>query len=70
MKAVYIFDKEQLAYRRVSFKPFLVLPVVLLLAVAFNYFYFFAPICDYTDWKGETEKVTVQEYINNYLIEK
>lgn len=70
MKPLYIYDKEQLAFKRVSLKSLLVLPVVFVLSVLFNYFYFYAPLIEDTDWKGEKVELTVEEYMNNYMTEK
>jgi len=62
----YIFNKETLLPQKVNFKPLLILPVVISLAVVFNWFYFSAEIFEITDYKGKVEKVTLQEKIADY----
>lgn len=59
----YTFDKESLEYKRVDFKPLLVLPFILLFAVGFRHLYFDAQIIDTTDFRGTKTKTTVENYL-------
>lgn len=67
---IYTFSETDLEYKKVSFKSLLILPVVFICAILFNYFYFYSPIIEVTDWRGERVKQTIEETINNYLIQK
>lgn len=70
MKNIYIFSEKDLEYKKISFREFLILPLILIFAAIFNYCYFYAPLVETIDWRGEKINQTIQETVSQYLVQK
>lgn len=66
---MYTFDKESLEYKKVDFRPLLVLPFILLFAFGCRFLFFEAAIVSTTDWRGKEIKITPTEYLKQKSIE-
>lgn len=66
----YYFDTEKLEYKRVDFKPLLILPVILAVSFLFRFLFFDAAIIETTDFRGKKCKVTIEQHLEQKKIER